>query len=76
MLLGIPPNWSERRAHLAGSLGAALARRCLDLRRVRPVGEERTLALTAHRLRVLRTWFGIDWKGAELPKVFAAGDEV
>jgi len=53
-----------------------LARRCLDLRWVRPVGEERPLALTAHGLRGLRTWFGIDGKGAELPKVFAAGDEV
>src|SRR6266852_6171261 len=25
-------DWSERRAHLAGALGAAVARRCLDLR--------------------------------------------
>ncbi|HEV8441508.1 MAG TPA: winged helix-turn-helix domain-containing protein [Methylomirabilota bacterium] len=55
-------DWSERRAHLAGSLGAALARRCLDLRWVRPVGEERTLALTPQGLRGLRTWFGIEWK--------------
>jgi len=55
-------DWSERRAHLAGSLGAAVARRCLDLRWVRLVGEERTLTLTAQGLRGLRTWFGIDWK--------------
>lgn len=55
-------DWSERRAHLAGSLGAAVARRCLDLRWVSPVREERTLALTAHGRRGLRTWFGIHWK--------------
>jgi DNA-binding transcriptional ArsR family regulator len=55
-------DWSERRPHLAGSLGAAVARRCLDLRWVRHVGEERTLALTPQGLRGLRTWFGVDWK--------------
>ena len=55
-------DWSERRAHLAGSLGAAVARRCLDLRWVHHVREERTLALTPQGLRELRTWFGIDWK--------------
>jgi DNA-binding transcriptional ArsR family regulator len=55
-------DWSERRPHLAGSLGAAVARQCLDLRWVRRVGEERTLALTPQGLRGLRTWFGINWK--------------
>ena len=55
-------DWSERRAHLAGSLGAAVARCCLDLRWVHLVGEERILALTPHGLRGLRTWFGINWK--------------
>ena len=56
-------DWSERRAHLAGSLGAALARRCLDLRWVRRVDEQRTLALTPQGRRALRTWFGILWTG-------------
>ena len=55
-------DWSERRAHLAGALGAAVARRCLDLRWVHPVRDERTLALTPQGLRGLRTWFGIHWK--------------
>ena len=55
-------DWSERRAHLAGALGAAVARRCLDLCWVHHVGEERTLALTPQGRRGLRTWFGIDWK--------------
>jgi DNA-binding transcriptional ArsR family regulator len=55
-------DWSERRAHLAGALGAAVARRCLDLRWVHPVEEERTLMLTPQGRRGLRRWFGIDWK--------------
>ena len=55
-------DWSERRAHLAGALGAAVARRCLDLRWAAPVDEERTLRLTPQGLRGLRTWFGISWK--------------
>lgn len=55
-------DWSERRAHLAGALGAAVARRCLDLRWVQRVVEERTLTLTPQGLRGLRTWFGINWR--------------
>src|SRR5207302_3277056 len=47
-------DWSERRAHLAGALGAAVARRCLDLRWAAPVDEERTLRLTPQGLRGLR----------------------
>jgi DNA-binding transcriptional ArsR family regulator len=55
-------DWSERRPHLAGSLGAAVARRCLHLRWVHHVAEERTLALTPQGWRGLRTWFGINWR--------------
>src|SRR5712692_6104059 len=55
-------DWSERRAHLAGALGAAVARRCLDLCWASPVDEERTLTLTPQGLRGLRKWFGISWK--------------
>ncbi len=54
-------DWSERRAHLAGALGAAVARRCLDLRWVHFVRDERTLELTPQGLRGLRIWFGINW---------------
>jgi len=54
-------DWSERRAHLAGALGAAVARRWLELRWVQPVREERTLTLTPQGVRALRTWFGIRW---------------
>jgi len=55
-------DWSERRAHLAGALGAAMARRYLDLHWVRRVAEERTLTLTPQGRHGLRTWFGIDWR--------------
>jgi CRISPR/Cas system CMR subunit Cmr4 (Cas7 group RAMP superfamily) len=55
-------DWSERRAHLAGALGAAVARRCLELRWVPRVEEERTLTLSPLGVRGLRTWFGINWK--------------
>jgi len=57
-------DWSERRAHLAGSLGAAMARRCIEMRWVRRVNEARTLTLTPQGLRGLRAWFGINWRPA------------
>ncbi|HUP35060.1 MAG TPA: winged helix-turn-helix domain-containing protein [Candidatus Limnocylindria bacterium] len=55
-------DWSERRPHLAGALGAAVARRCLELRWVQRVAGERTLTLSPPGVRGLRTWFGINWK--------------
>jgi DNA-binding transcriptional ArsR family regulator len=55
-------DWSERRAHLAGALGAAVARRCLELRWAHHVREERTLTLTRQGVSGLRTWFGIAWR--------------
>lgn len=55
-------DWSERRTHLAGALGAALARRCVHLRWVHRVAGERTFTLTPPGRRGLRTWFGIQWK--------------
>lgn len=55
-------DWSERRAHLAGALGAAVARRCLDLRWMHLVGDERALRLTPKGLSGLRKWFGINWR--------------
>lgn len=39
-------DWSERRTHLAGSLGAALLDRMLELRHVRRVSGSRTLVLS------------------------------
>jgi DNA-binding transcriptional ArsR family regulator len=55
-------DWSERRPHLAGALGAAVARRCLELRWVQRVAGERTLTVSPAGVRALRTWLGIGWK--------------
>ena len=52
-------DWSDRRMHLAGALGAALARRCLDLGWVERVPHGRTLVVTAAGRRGLRTWLGL-----------------
>lgn len=55
-------DWSERRMHLAGALGADLAR-CFATRRwVRRVGDQRTLAVTAEGVRGLRAWLGLRWR--------------
>jgi hypothetical protein len=40
-------DWSERRVHLAGAVGAAILRRCLDLRWLRRIDGTRALAVTA-----------------------------
>ncbi|MGH7400559.1 MAG: hypothetical protein ACRELW_23805, partial [Candidatus Rokuibacteriota bacterium] len=54
-------DWSERRPHLAGALGAAVARRALDLRWVRAVPDERTLVLTDKGRGALRRLLGVRW---------------
>jgi DNA-binding transcriptional ArsR family regulator len=40
-------DWSERRPHLAGAIGAALARRCFDLGWLERVRDTRALRITA-----------------------------
>ena len=52
-------DWSERRMHLSGALGAALVRRYLDLGWVKRVAGGRTLTLTPAGRRGLRTWLGL-----------------
>jgi DNA-binding transcriptional ArsR family regulator len=61
-------DWSERRAHLAGALGAAVARRFLALHWVKRVAEERRLVLTEVGRRALRTWFGVRWSVAAMSR--------
>jgi DNA-binding transcriptional ArsR family regulator len=39
-------DWSERRPHLAGRIGALLRQRCLDLGWIRPMADSRALAIT------------------------------
>ena len=53
-------DWSERRPHLAGALGAALCRRCLELGWMRRVSDSRALSVTPAGWRGLRESFGLD----------------
>lgn len=51
-------DWSERRHHLAGLLGAALLRRFEELGWARRVPESRVLAFSAQGEASLRKWLG------------------
>jgi DNA-binding transcriptional ArsR family regulator len=44
-------DWSERRPHLAGAVGAAIARRCFDLGWIERVRRDRSLIVTRDGLR-------------------------
>jgi len=58
-------DWSERRPHLAGALGVALADRCLELDWVRRRDGTRALMVTPAGLRGFRTAFDVDLTIAE-----------
>jgi DNA-binding transcriptional ArsR family regulator len=52
-------DWSERRPHLAGALGAALASRCLALGWVGRIRDSRALRISTDGARGFRDAFGI-----------------
>ena len=52
-------DWSERRPHLAGALGAALAERCFDLGWVARVRDTRALKISPKGQRGFKDRFGI-----------------
>lgn len=52
-------DWSERRPHIAGRLGAALCSHFLEAHLVRRIGGSRALEITPSGLAVLRERFDI-----------------
>jgi DNA-binding transcriptional ArsR family regulator len=52
-------DWSERRPHLAGAVGIAIACRCFELGWVRKVDGSRAVAITSAGQQGLRQTFGI-----------------
>jgi len=56
-------DWSERRPHLAGALGAALCTACLRQDWIRRRNRTRGLVITAKGYRALRDLMGIDMHG-------------
>jgi hypothetical protein len=52
-------DWSVRRYHLAGSLGAAVLERCVDLRWARREKSSRVVRFSAAGERALRERFGV-----------------
>jgi hypothetical protein len=53
-------DWSERRVHLAGSVGAKLCERCLALGWIKQLETTRALEITAKGHQGLAEWFDID----------------
>jgi hypothetical protein len=52
-------DWTERRPHLGGSIGAALAERCFDLGWIERMREGRAVVITPRGRRGLREVFGL-----------------
>ena len=53
-------DWSERRYHLAGAVGAALASRCFELGWIERRGTGRAVAVTPAGSSELRARFGLE----------------
>lgn len=52
-------DWTERRPHIGGAVGAALAQRCLDLKWVERMRDHRALTITAAGRRGFREFFAL-----------------
>ena len=57
-------DWSERRYHVAGRVGAEICRRCQELGWIRRVRDSRALRLTEAGRTGLRDQFGVDFGDA------------
>jgi hypothetical protein len=53
-------DWTERRPHLAGALGALVTRRCFDLGWIERRRDSRAVTITARGRDGLRDAFGVD----------------
>jgi hypothetical protein len=53
-------DWSERRPHLAGTIGAALATHCFERRWIEHIRDSRAVKITPAGRAGLRSSFGID----------------
>jgi DNA-binding transcriptional ArsR family regulator len=62
-------DWSERRPHLAGAVGAALAQRLLDLGWIERRRDSRALLVTPQGRRSLEQSFGLSWPDSPAPAV-------
>jgi DNA-binding transcriptional ArsR family regulator len=60
-------DWSERRPHLAGAVGAALARRLLDLGWIERRRDSRALLVTPQGRRSFERSFGLSWSENPIP---------
>ena len=65
-------DWSERRAHIAGRVGAALAVRCFERGWIVRQRDSRALKVTEAGLAGLREWFGFALPGA--PEISSLAD--
>jgi len=54
-------DWTERRPHIGGAVGAALARRCFDLQWIERVRDSRALVVTPAGRRALAENFGLSF---------------
>jgi hypothetical protein len=52
-------DWTERRPHIGGAVGAALAKRCFELKWLEQVRDSRALAITSAGRRGLLEAFGL-----------------
>ena len=52
-------DWTERRSHIGGAVGAALAQRCFDLKWIERLRDSRALTITPAGRRGLREFFAL-----------------
>jgi hypothetical protein len=54
------PDWSERRPHVAGAVGAALCNCCFTLGWARRIEGRRAITVTSRGIRGIKQFFGVE----------------